>query len=90
MENQQACGFARHILDGFWEEDRAIESAREALRRAKIQEMPRVKFFCGRNVYTEFFRIGAIWGKNLDAGEGELVYQHEIMFHCRMWVTWHV
>ncbi len=61
--------------------------------RARIEAMPRVRFLCGRNWYygPHEYELGVLWGKNLEAAEGDMVYQREFVlrfsFHFRL--AWH-
>lgn len=58
-------------------------------RRKRIEAMPRVHWICRRNwLYSHTWTLGAMWGKRLDAAEGEIVYAHElsISLDFRLWI----
>ncbi|PWT72138.1 MAG: hypothetical protein C5B60_09930 [Chloroflexi bacterium] len=76
-----------NLLRGFMEEDRAI---RDAERAATIKAMPRIRFFCGRDWChgPDTFHLGVWWGKDANAGEGELVYQHWLTLRWRFRIWW--
>lgn len=62
---------------------RPTEAEVAAMRRANIEAMPRVRFVCGRDWYSDQFHIGLYWGKNLDASEGDLVYLRRFVLSLR-------
>ena len=61
-------------------------------RRAFIETLPRMKLVCGRDLERgwDAYSFGFLWGRNLEAVEGEWVYRHRFVIRLtfRLRVFW--
>jgi hypothetical protein len=69
-----------------------MDDAQTSKRRSQIAALPRVKFVCGRDwAYgPEGYKIGVMWRRNFDAGEGEMVYSKRWLLCLRWRFSWFV
>ena len=59
--------------------------------RDRVASMPKWRLVCGRDWFTQDFRMGLYWGKNDAALEGKRVYSHEwliwLHFSFKIWIN---
>jgi hypothetical protein len=71
------------IIPGISPNAESAYAEREAKRAARLAALPRIRFFHDREWATHHdgYEVGVMWGKNMNAAEGELIYRRKLSLH---------